>query len=79
MAAIAREVADALSEKGYVVLVQNYDIPNTADFVEAIHAAIKTSRDLVVLFTRDYEWLMKMRDMVRAPSAWSSCALPSIH
>jgi tetratricopeptide (TPR) repeat protein len=55
VAAIAREVADVLSEKGYRVLVQDYDIPLGASFIEAMHDAIKNSRDLVILFTRDYE------------------------
>jgi hypothetical protein len=55
LAAVAREVADVLKEKGYCVLVQDYDIPLGASFVEAMHEAIKNSRDLVILFTRDYE------------------------
>src|SRR6202048_824093 len=55
VAAIAREVADVLTEKGYKVLIQDYDIPLGASFVEATHEAVKNSRDLVVLFTRDYE------------------------
>jgi tetratricopeptide (TPR) repeat protein len=55
VAAITREVADTLTGNGYTVVVQDYDIPLTANFVEAMHEAIKSSRDLVVLFTRDYE------------------------
>ena len=55
VAAIAREVADVLTEKGYRVLVQDYDIPLSASFVDAMHEAVKNSRDLVILFTRDYE------------------------
>jgi hypothetical protein len=55
VAAIAQEVADVLKEKGYRVLVQDYDIPITANFIEEMHEAVKNSRDLVVLFTRDYE------------------------
>jgi tetratricopeptide (TPR) repeat protein len=55
VAAIAREVADVLTEKGYKVLVQDYDIPLAASFVEAMHKAVKNSRDLLILFTRDYE------------------------
>jgi tetratricopeptide (TPR) repeat protein len=54
VAAIAREVADVLSEKGYRVLVQDYDIPLGASFVEAMHEAIINSRDLIILFTEDY-------------------------
>src|SRR6516225_7004390 len=55
VAAIAREVTDVLTEKGYKVFVQDYDIPLTANFIEEMHEAIKNARDLVVLFTRDYE------------------------
>jgi tetratricopeptide (TPR) repeat protein len=55
VAAVAREVADVLTEKGYNVLVQDYDAPISSSFVEMMHEAVKNSRDLVVLFTRDYE------------------------
>jgi tetratricopeptide (TPR) repeat protein len=55
VAAIAQEVADVLTEKGYTVFVQDYDIPIAANFMEKMHEAIKNARDLVVLFTRDYE------------------------
>ncbi len=55
VASIAQEVADVLKEKGYKVRVQDYDIPITANFIEEMHEAVKNSRDLVVLFTRDYE------------------------
>jgi tetratricopeptide (TPR) repeat protein len=55
VAAIAQEVTDVLTEKGYRVLVQDYDIPLTANFIEGMHEAVKNARDLVVLFTRDYE------------------------
>src|SRR6516164_1541321 len=55
VAPIAREVTDVLTEKGYRVFVQDYDIPLTANFIEEMHEAIKNARDLVVLFTRDYE------------------------
>jgi tetratricopeptide (TPR) repeat protein len=54
VAAIAREVTDVLTEKGYRVRVQDYDIPLGASFVEAMHEAIINSRDLVILFTEDY-------------------------
>jgi tetratricopeptide (TPR) repeat protein len=54
VATIAREVADVLTEKGYKVLVQDYDIPLGASFVEAMHEAIINSRDLIILFTEDY-------------------------
>jgi tetratricopeptide (TPR) repeat protein len=55
VAAVAREVADVLTEKGYRVLVQDYDIPFSASFTEAMHEGIKNSRDLLVLYTNDYE------------------------
>jgi tetratricopeptide (TPR) repeat protein len=55
VATIAQEVTDVLTEKGYRVFVQDYDIPLAANFIEEMHEAIKNARDLVVLFTRDYE------------------------
>ena len=55
VAAVAREVADTLAGKGYTVVVQDYDNPLTANFIEMMHEAVKNSRDLVVLFTSDYE------------------------
>jgi tetratricopeptide (TPR) repeat protein len=55
VAVVAREVENVLAEKGYKVFVQDYDIPLGASFIEAMHEAIKKSRDLVVLFSRDYE------------------------
>ena len=55
VATIAREVESVLAEKGYKVRTQDYDIPITANFIEEMHEAVKNSRDLVVLFTRDYE------------------------
>src|SRR3984893_11953360 len=55
VAAIAQEVTDVLKEKGYRVFTQDYDIPITANFIEEMHEAVKNARDLVVLFTRDYE------------------------
>jgi tetratricopeptide (TPR) repeat protein len=53
--AMAREVADVLIERGYKVIVQDYDFPLGSDFVEAMHETLKNARDLVVLFTSDYE------------------------
>ena len=55
VAATAREVADALTEKGYRVLLQDYDIPIGTSFIEAMHEAVKNARDLIVLYTGDYE------------------------
>src|SRR5262249_39373964 len=54
VAPVASEVTDVLSEKGYKVLVQDYDIPLGASFVEAMHEAVINSRDLIILFTDDY-------------------------
>jgi hypothetical protein len=54
VAHIAQEVTDVLTEKGYKVLVQDYDIPLGSSFVEAMHEAIINSRDLIILFTEDY-------------------------
>jgi tetratricopeptide (TPR) repeat protein len=53
--ATAQEVTDVLKEKGYKVRVQDYDFRPGASFVEEMHEAIKNSRDLVILLTRDYE------------------------
>jgi hypothetical protein len=41
VAAIAREVADVLTEKGYKVFVQDYDIPLAANLIEEMHEGIK--------------------------------------
>jgi isopentenyl diphosphate isomerase/L-lactate dehydrogenase-like FMN-dependent dehydrogenase len=54
LAAIAPEVADVFTEKGYKVLVQDYDIPLGSSFVEKMHDAVSNSRNLVILFTHDY-------------------------
>jgi TIR domain len=53
VATIAREVADVLTEKGYWVFVEDYDVPLAANFIEEMHDAIRNARDLVMLFTRD--------------------------
>jgi tetratricopeptide (TPR) repeat protein len=55
VATIAQEVTDVLIEKGYRVFVQDYGIPLAASFVDAMHEGIKNSRDLIVLYTQDYE------------------------
>ncbi len=55
VAAVAQEVADVLTGNGYTVIVQDYDIPLGASFVEAMHDAVKNARDLIILFTGDYE------------------------
>jgi TIR domain len=54
VATIAREVTDILTEKGYRVLVQDYDIRLGASFVEAMHKAIINCRDLIILFAEHY-------------------------
>jgi hypothetical protein len=55
VAAIAREVTDVLTDKGYRVRVQDYDFRTGASFVEEMHEGIKNSRDLIILYTHDYE------------------------
>ena len=55
VAAIAIEVADVLKENGYKVNVEDYDFRPGASFVEAMHEGIKNSRDLLILYTADYE------------------------
>jgi TIR domain-containing protein len=47
VAAVAREVADVLVEKGYRVFVQDYDIPFASSLVEKMHEAVSNSRDLL--------------------------------
>ncbi len=55
VAALAQEVADVLTQADYKVIVQDYDIPLGASFVEAMHEGVKAARDLLILFTGDYE------------------------
>ena len=55
VAAVAQEVTDVLIDKGYKVGVQDYDIPLGTSFIEAMHEAVQQARELIVLFTRDYE------------------------
>ncbi|MGO9361411.1 MAG: tetratricopeptide repeat protein, partial [Xanthobacteraceae bacterium] len=55
VATVAQEVSDVLTAAEYKVIVQDYDIPLGASFVEEMHEAIKNSRDLIILFTGDYE------------------------
>src|SRR5437868_12705645 len=52
---VAQEVAQVLGEAGYSVLVQDFDIPYSANFVAAMHEALKCCRHLVVLLTEDYD------------------------
>jgi hypothetical protein len=44
VAAIAREVTDVLTEKGYRVLVQDYDFSLGTSFVDAMHEGIQEDR-----------------------------------
>src|SRR6476659_7671876 len=55
VADVAIEVADVLKENGYTVNVEDYDFRPGASFVEAMHEGIKNSRDLLILYTADYE------------------------
>src|SRR5215475_12935964 len=55
VAAVAREVTDVLTEKGYKVIVQDYDMHPGTSFIEAMHEAVNNARDLIILFTSDYE------------------------
>src|ERR1700736_1051396 len=50
-----RDRRNVLIERGYKVVVQDYDFPLSSDLVEAMHETLKNARDLVVLFTHDYE------------------------
>jgi hypothetical protein len=52
---IAREVADVLSGIGYKVIVQDYDFLLGDSVIERMHEGVKKARDLIILFTRDYE------------------------
>ncbi len=53
-AATAQEVAEVLQSEGYTVFVQDYDIPQTADFIAAMDEGLKRCRHLVLLLTKDY-------------------------
>ena len=49
------EVADVLKEKGYKVLVEDYDFRPGASFVEAMHEASRTRATSSSCYTADYE------------------------
>jgi TIR domain-containing protein len=55
VAAIAQEVTDVLKGSGYEVVVQDYDFQIGESWVLAIHDCLKSSRDLIILLTSDYE------------------------
>jgi hypothetical protein len=52
---IAREIADVLTECGYKIIVQDYDFRLGDSVIERMHDGVRNSRDLIILFTRDYE------------------------
>lgn len=54
VAAVAQEVAEVLNAEGYTVFVQDYDIPQSVDFIAAMDDALKRCRHLLVLLTKDY-------------------------
>jgi hypothetical protein len=54
VADIGQEVANVLTEKGYSVFVQDYDIRFGDSLIEKMHEGVSNSRDLVILFTHDY-------------------------
>ena len=54
-AVIAQEVAQVLIDAGYTAFVQDFDIPYTANFLAAVHAALKACRHFIVLLTKDYD------------------------
>lgn len=54
-ALIAQEVAQVLIDAGYTAFVQDFDIPYTANFLAAIHRALKHCRHFIVLLTKDYD------------------------
>jgi hypothetical protein len=55
VAEVAREVADVLTESGYKVIVQDYDFLLGDSVIERMHEGVKNARDLIILFSRDYE------------------------
>jgi tetratricopeptide (TPR) repeat protein len=54
-AKVAEEVADVLAGANYTVLVQDYDIPHGANFVMAMHDALKRCRHFIALLSKDYD------------------------
>lgn len=52
---IAQEVADVLTERGYKIIVQDYDFRLGDSVIERMHEGVKNARDLIILHTRDYE------------------------
>ncbi len=56
-------------------------MPIGASFVEAMHQAVKNSRDLIILFTRDYEEspYTPHHCRSRAPFPGSTTAATTVH
>jgi tetratricopeptide (TPR) repeat protein len=54
-AAVAQEVAQTLIDSGYTCTVQDFDISYSANFLAAMHDALKRARHLIVLLTKDYD------------------------
>ena len=54
-AQVAQEVANTLIGAGYSAIVQDFDIPYTANFVVAMHQALKRCQHLIVLLSKDYD------------------------
>jgi tetratricopeptide (TPR) repeat protein len=54
-ATIAQEVADVLTAAGHSVLVQDHHIPHGANFVMAMHDALKRCRHFIALLSKDYD------------------------
>ena len=79
-------MAEVLQSAGYTVFLQDFDIPRGANFVMAMHDALKRCRHLVVMLTEDYDQsqftLAEVSHFIaaaaarggRAPS-WSCCEL----
>src|SRR5262245_39856237 len=54
-AAEAREVGEVLKSRGYKVMVQDFDVSFSTNFVGAIHDVLKVARHFVGLLTEDYD------------------------
>src|SRR4051812_30911430 len=52
---VAMEDAEVLESVGHKVLVQDFDIPFSANFVAAMHDAVKSARHFIGLLTEDYD------------------------
>ena len=51
----AQEVADVLTGAGYSVIVQDYHIAHGANFIAAMHDALKKCRHFIALLSEDYD------------------------